>query len=78
MSINKTVWLVQGLPPAHLERKTLIVTASKENKKNIESLMRKLRPDAIPHTTVKVVTGIKGKSSNAIVDEYQSRDCEES
>lgn len=76
---RKTFWTVENLPPGHLKKKTIIVTADPKNKEHIERLMRELRPDAIPHTTVTVVTSkIRGKSGHAIADEYQPGDREKS
>lgn len=66
-TIGRSRWLVLGLPPGELGKKVTIMTMSEDNKAHLEELMRELRPDAIPHTRIMVV-------SNELTGTDQHRD----
>lgn len=60
---DRSRWLILGLPLGELGKKVTIMTMSEDNKAHLEELMRELRPDAIPHTRIMVVSNeLTGKN----------------
>lgn len=60
---GKSHWLILGLPPGELGKKVTIMTMSEDYKVYLKKLMRELRPDAIPHTKIVVISNeLAGKS----------------